>query len=81
MTDIRGGLSGACKKASILYGRFKDGGFIFHDLRHSFVTRLRKAGVQEGVIMQITGHSTREMFDRYNTIDMEDMKKTISNFG
>jgi len=22
--------------------------------------------------MQITGHSTREMFDRYNTVDAED---------
>jgi hypothetical protein len=31
--------------------------------------------------MQITGHSTREMFDRYNAIDLEDMKKAVSNFG
>ena len=28
--------------------------------------------MQESVIMEITGHSTREMFDRYNTIDEED---------
>ena len=33
-------------------------------LRHSFNTRMRKAGVAESVIMKITGHSTREMFDR-----------------
>ena len=25
--------------------------------------------VPESVIMEITGHSTREMFDRYNTVD------------
>jgi len=81
MHDIRAGLSDACKKADILYGRFEDGGFIYHDLRHSFVTRLRKAGVQEGVIMQITGHSTREMFDRYNNIDLDDMKEAVSKFG
>lgn len=33
---------------------------------------MRKAGVPESVIMKITGHSTREMFDRYNTVDSED---------
>ena len=31
----------------------------------------------ESVIMQITGHSTREMFDRYNTIDSEDTRQAI----
>jgi integrase len=44
------------------------GGLTFHDLRHTFVTDMRKAGVPEKLIMKITGHSTREMFDRYNTI-------------
>jgi hypothetical protein len=36
---------------------------------------MRKAGVQESVIMAITGHSTREMFDRYNAVDEEDARK------
>ena len=27
--------------------------------------------------MEITGHSTREMFDRYNRIDEEDTRKAI----
>jgi hypothetical protein len=27
--------------------------------------------------MEITGHSTREMFDRYNTIDANDAKEAI----
>ena len=35
---------------------------------------MRKAGVQESVIMEVTGHSTREMFDRYNTIDEDDAR-------
>lgn len=30
--------------------------------------------------MQVTGHSTREMFDRYNTIDVEDTKQEIGQF-
>ena len=70
--DIRTGLKVACKGAGISYGRFEKGGFVFHDLRHTFNTNLRRAGVAESVIMSITGHSTREMFDRYNTIDGDD---------
>jgi uncharacterized protein (DUF433 family) len=27
--------------------------------------------------MEITGHSTREMFDRYNTVDAEDVKQAV----
>lgn len=77
VNDIRTGLAKACKKAGIIYGRFKKDGFIFHDLRHTFNTNMRKAGVQESVIMEITGHSTREMFDRYNTIDEEDKRKAV----
>ena len=41
---------------------------------------MRKAGVPESVIMEITGHSTREMFDRYNTIDADDAKEAIRKF-
>ena len=76
--DIRNSLKKACKNASIKYGRFVKGGFIFHDLRHTFNTNMRKAGIQESVIMEITGHSTREMFDRYNKIDEDDTRKAIN---
>ena len=77
LSDIRTGLVKACKKAGIIYGRFKKDGFIFHDLRHCFNTNMRKAGISESVVMSITGHSTREMFDRYNTIDKLDKKKAV----
>jgi integrase len=77
---IRDGLKKACKDAGITYGRFVDGGFIFHDLRHTFNTNMRKAGVQESVIMEITGHSTREMFDRYNRIDEDDARNAVNQF-
>ena len=70
-------LQRACVKAGILYGRNTKDGFTFHDLRHSFNTNMRKAGVAESVIMSLTGHSTREMFDRYNTVDMEDTRKAV----
>jgi|LGOV01.1.fsa_nt_gb integrase len=75
--DIRSALRRACREAGVLYGRFIKGGFVFHDLRHTFNTYARKAGVPESVIMEITGHSTREMFDRYNTVDTDDARQAI----
>ena len=77
INDIRYGLKKACKKVGIPYGRNVKDGFTFHDLRHSFNTNMRKAGVQESVIMGITGHSTREMFDRYNSVDKNDKIKAV----
>lgn len=77
ITDIRRALRKGCKDAGIKYGRFEAGGFVFHDLRHTFNTNMRKAGVSESVIMAITGHSTREMFDRYNTIDSDDKQSAM----
>jgi integrase len=76
---FRHGLTKACENAGVKYGRFEKGGFVFHDLRHTFNTNMRKAGVPESVIMSITGHSTREMFDRYNTIDIDDTKCAVDH--
>ena len=78
VSDIRTGLVKACEKADIIYGRFKKGGFVLHDCRHTFNTNMRKAGVEESVIMSITGHSTREMFDRYNVVDRDDTLNAVN---
>jgi integrase len=75
--DIRTSLRDVCKKAKISHGRFVKNGFVFHDLRHTFNTNMRKAGVPESVIMKVTGHSTQEMFDRYNTVDLEDTSQAV----
>ena len=76
--DIKKSLQGACKLAGIPYGRNAKNGFTFHDIRHTFNTCARKAGVSEGVIMALTGHETREMFDRYNKIDSEDINQAMT---
>jgi integrase len=78
--DIRTSFKTALKAAGIDYGRKKREGVVFHDLRHTFNTYMRKAGVAESVIMSITGHSTREMFDRYNTIDENDTRQAMSSY-
>ena len=72
--DIRTGLKKACTVAKVLYGRFKANGFVYHDLRRTFYTDMRRAGVQESVIKGITGHSRNEVSDRYNQVDMKDMR-------
>jgi len=77
LTDIRTSLRRACRDAGIPYGRGTKGGFVFHDTRHCFNTNMRKSGVPESVIMKITGHSTREMFLRYDTVDAEDTRKAV----
>lgn len=79
--DIRTGLKVACKKVGIAYGRFVKGGFVFHDLRHTFDTRLRRAGVDEIERMALTGHETREMDRHYNVVDIEDRRKAIERLS
>ena len=43
-----------------------------HDLCHTFNTNMRKARVDQTVIMKLTGHKTLAMFTRYNTVDQAD---------
>jgi hypothetical protein len=38
---------------------------------------MRKAGIQESVIKGITGHSRNEVSDRYNQVDIEDMREAV----
>ncbi len=50
-------------------------GFWFHDLRHTFNTNARRAGIDRTVIMKLTGHKTLSMFNRYNTVDPTEGKE------
>jgi len=78
--DIRTSLKTACRKAGIVYGRKERGGFTYHDLRHTFNTYMRKAGVDKEVIKAITGHETDAMFSRYNKIDSEDIQVAAAQY-
>ena len=71
------GLKSACKKADIKWGRDVDGGFIFHDLRHAFITDMRRAGVDRTVRMSITGHAISDMDQRYDVVDDADKLDAI----
>ena len=76
--DFRTALRRACHDAGIPYGRYTKDGFVFHDTRHCFNTNMRRSGVPESVIMKITGHSTREMFLLYDTVDSNDTRNAVA---
>ena len=68
--NFRRAFQRACKRAGIK-------GLCFHDLRHTAVTNMRKAGVDTSVIMAISGHKTMAMFKRYNRVDLDDGRAAL----
>ena len=70
IVDFRDDWTDACKAAGCP-------GLLFHDLRRSGVRNLIRSGVREKSAMQITGHKTRSVFERYNIVDQQDMHDAV----
>ena len=72
LTTFRHAWEGACSAARI-------SGLRFHDLRHTFATRLRGKGVHEMDIMTLLGHTTLQMTSRYSHAMPENLRTAVDS--
>ncbi len=54
---------------------------VFHDLRHTFASRLKRNGIGETEIQRLLGHKTLAMTDRYITVEIEQMHAAVASLA
>lgn len=49
----------------------------WHALRRSYITLMRRRGVQETIVMRLSGHADRSVFERYNVVGGNEIADAI----
>jgi len=68
--DIKKSFKAVCAEVGIFDLRF-------HDLRHTYATRLVEAGADVATVWDILGHSSIKVTDRYTHSNLDRMKKAV----
>jgi len=69
--DVKNAFNAACERAKIE-------GLRFHDLRHTFATRLVQAGVDIITVKELLGHSSVRVTERYTHSNKDSKHRAVS---
>ena len=53
----------------------------FHDLRHTFISRLAESQASDSTVMALAGHVSRAMMERYSHIRMEAKREAVDDLS
>jgi integrase-like protein len=53
----------------------------FHDLRHTFISRLAESRASDSTVMALAGHVSRAMMERYSHIRMEAKRRAVDDLS
>jgi len=74
ISDLRSAWHAACRAAGCP-------GRMFHDFRRTAVRNLDRAGVSRRVAMQIVGHKTESIYNRYRIVDDNDLSEAADRMN
>jgi integrase len=77
LVTIKKGFKRACELANIPHGQNRPGGLTFHDLRHTFATRLAEREVGETQRLALLGQSSTKMVRRYSHATPEALREAV----
>lgn len=70
-------LEKASQLSGVEYGDQVEGGYVFHDLRHTAATIMASSGIDHATLAAVIGHKHRDMTSRYIHPSLDSQRKAI----